>query len=348
MKIFLVLTQSKRGGVASVISEIANSLSEEHTIYVLAGKEDGSIWDMFNNNIKKITIPHLVRNISPINDFLALIELIKTYFFYKPDVIHLNSSKIGLLGRIAFPKKKTLYTVHGFDSIRIAYRKFLYLERLMQFRTCKIVSVSDYDTTNLKLEKIVKNVVTIKNGIKKPITLENDPFKEIKKQYNKVILTIARLAPPKNHELFIEISKQLPDYAFVWIGNTQEITFTHPKNTFFLGSIGNASSYIEFSDLFILCSDYEGLPMSIIEAMSVGSPIIASNVGGISEIVRNEENGFCVNNNPLEFVKYIKFILNKKEKYLEFSRKSKMIYEEELTSDQMVRRYLDVYQEIVK
>jgi glycosyltransferase involved in cell wall biosynthesis len=95
--------------------------------------------------------------------------------------------------------------------------------------------------------------------------------------------------------------------------------------------------------LFILASDFEGLPMVIIEAMSYKKPIVASNVGGISEIVRNEENGYVVNNKAKEFAQRIKEILEDQELYNKFARNSYLRFENELTVEKMVNSYLELY-----
>ena len=77
----------------------------------------------------------------------------------------------------------------------------------------------------------------------------------------------------------MSIATLLPDYAFVWIGNQSEVK-EYPKNVFFMGNIPDAGKYNSIADLFILPSNYEGLPMVILEAMSAGKPVVASNVGG--------------------------------------------------------------------
>jgi glycosyltransferase involved in cell wall biosynthesis len=78
----------------------------------------------------------------------------------------------------------------------------------------------------------------------------------------------------------------LPQYGFVWIGNQEEMNDL-PANCHFIGNIPNAGAYCRFADVFCLPSDYEGLPMVILEAMSFGKPVVASDVGGIKEIVLN-------------------------------------------------------------
>ena len=100
-------------------------------------------------------------------------------------------------------------------------------------------------------------------------------------------------------------------------------------------------------DLLAVDSNYEGLPMVIIEAMSFGKPVVASNVGGISEIVRNGTNGYVVENSAKTFAMRIREILQNEEKYEAFSRASLDIYNAELTIDKMVAGYLDIYQSLL-
>lgn len=340
MKILQLITLCELGGAQTVVVNLANKLSQNHEVIVAAGEGDGKMWTMLNPNVKKEHCKHLQRALSPIKDTLALIELQKLYWKHKPDIIHLHSSKAGILGRVAFPSCKVVYTVHGFDSIRLAYRKFLPIEKFIQ-RACKaIVGVSLYDKNNLKSEGITKNVHCIYNGIEALNT--KDISLNISKKYKKKVLCIARLAAPKRADLFMEVAQLLPEYAFIWIGN-QEDVLEHPDNVFFLGNIPNAGIYNSIADLFMLASDYEGLPMVILEAMSLKKPIVASNVGGIKEIVRDNQNGFVVNNVSEDFKNKIKYILENDDIRHKFSEKSFQIFNNELTADKMVNSYLNIY-----
>ena len=155
MRILQLITLSELGGAQSVVANLANQLSEiGYEVIVAAGEGDGKMWSMLRPEIEQVRCKHLRRALSPLNDFLTIIDFLKIYCKYKPDIIHLHSSKAGMLGRVAFPSGKVIYTVHGFDSIRLAYRKFLPIERFMQ-RACKaIVGVSRYDERHLREERI--------------------------------------------------------------------------------------------------------------------------------------------------------------------------------------------------
>lgn len=346
MKILIVITRSELGGAQTVVLQLANTLCQEHEVVLVAGEGDGKMWELVDERVTQERIPELQRAISIKNDLIAAYKLRKIYRKYRPDVVHLHSSKAGVLGRLIFPAKRVVYTVHGFDSIRLAFRKFLPLERLLQHRTKAIVGVSNYDHNNLLSERIKKNVSTIYNGICRPDcgTIKDT---QVFDKYNKVVLTIARLNPPKDPQLFIDVARLLPQYGFIWIGNQEEVTqFGEiPHNCHFLGNIVNAGAYCSKADIFMLPSNYEGLPMVIIEAMSFGKPVVASDVGGVSEIVRNDQNGYTLKNNAKEFADKIEYILCNKDVYDRFSHKSQEIYSSELTVDKMVNGYLNLYKQ---
>lgn len=340
MKIMQVITRSELGGAQSVVAAIANGLCTEHEIMVIAGEGDGKLWEMLDRRIHRIKCPSLQRSLNPWKDLRAYWTLRSLYRRYRPDVIHLHSSKAGMLGRMAFPPAKTVYTVHGFDSIRLAHRRMLPLERLMQRRCKAIVSVSHYDEQNLRREGITRGLTTVYNGIAPPS--EERAFPVIPPSYTRRVLCIARVASPKRDDIFIETARRLPQYAFIWIGNQKEMK-DMPKNVFFLGNCTHASRYCASADLFMLPSDYEGLPMVIIEAMSHGKPIVASHVGGISEIVQEGRNGFTVENRADLFAEKIEVILGHTELLDRFSKESLQIFRQRLTAARMVEDYLQIY-----
>nr|WP_259301038.1 glycosyltransferase [Bacteroides oleiciplenus] len=166
------------------------------------------------------------------------------------------------------------------------------------------------------------------------------------KEYTYKVLCIARLSSQKKVDLFLKVATLLPQYAFIWIGNQHAYTEEHPSNVFFMGSLPDAGAYNEYADVFMLPSNYEGLPMTIIETMSLAKPVVASNVGGISEIVVNGENGYTVENTPEEFVEKLQYILEKPGVCSEFSQKALAFYKKTLTMNKMVDSYILIYNSI--
>lgn len=345
MKILQVITLTELGGAQTVVANLANELSRNHELIVAGGEGNGQMWSLLNSRIKTENVVGLVRRISPTNELRAIQSLRKLYKKYHPDIIHLHSSKAGLLGRLVFPKSKIVYTVHGFDSIRVAFRQFLPLEKLFQYKTASIIGVSKYDYANMQSEGIIKNIGYIYNGVSKPNELETDPFQSLREEFHKgLVLCIARLNPQKNHQLFIETARLMPETAFVWIGNISEPDFDIPENCRFIGNIPNAASYCYYADVFFLPSNYEGLPMVILESLACGTPVVASNVGGISEIL-NGQNGYTIENKPEAAVEAISKILADRSPYSEVAIET---YQKRFTIGQMASNYENLYYKLIE
>ncbi len=346
MKILQVITKSSLGGAQSVVVNLANALCRMgHEVGVVAGEGDGKLWSLLDKDVKQYPCPYLQRSVSLKNDVLAVWFMHRLNRELRPDVVHLHSSKAGMLGRVAFPGKKIIYTVHGFDSIRLAFRSFLPIERMMQYRCASIIGVSQHDVRTMKEEGIERRVDYVYNGIS-VLPKDGNLAWDVPDCYRKVVLCIARLSPPKKDDLFMEVARQLPDYAFVWIGN-QKAVEQHPANVFFLGKIPNAGRYCAKADVLVLPSNYEGLPMVILEAMAQGIPVVASNVGGVSEAVVHGKTGFAVNNVPEDFVKAIREITEQPETQGRMSLCAKHTFEEKFTVDHMVDGYLRHYEKVV-
>jgi len=347
MKILQVITLSDLGGAQTVLVELTNNLINLGHEVTVVSNSGGFMWNLLDERVKKVECPFFKREISPVNDVKALLFLKKIIEENEFSVIHLHSSKAGVWGRIAGSKYKDriVYTVHGFDTILKANRIFLILEKYLAKKAKYIVPVSKYDTMNL-MSSGITNLKMIYNGIHdiEEIGSNKNPFTLHKNPNDKVILTIARLQKPKNVELFLEVARRLGNkgYAFYWIGNQHELD-NIPSNTFFLGQIPNARIFIRFADLFVLFSNYEGLPVSIIEAFASGIPVVASNVGGIKEML-NGDNGTVVENDVEEAsAAIVKYANANNDKYRQEARKS---YLNNYRPDQMVQNYLEIYREI--
>ena len=114
-----------------------------------------------------------------------------------------------------------------------------------------------------------------------------------------------------------------------------------------MGNVPNAGSYNEYADLFFLASDYEGLPIVIIEALACGKPVVASAVGGIPELL-DGTNGVAVDNDAQIMAKGIESILSNDELYRQMSQSARDTYLRSFTIDKMVNSYMKIYDAIYR
>lgn len=351
MKIFQVITVSEYGGAQTIVANLIKSLSHKHEVFVLYGG-DGEAWSNLGENFTKIKLNDHRKEVSW-KDIFILLKLFYYRIKYRPDVVHLHSSKMGALGRIAFNPKKIIYTVHGFDSIRKGFSHFLVVENALKNRAYRIIGVSQYDVEHLRNENIYKNVECIYNGVTDhfvdnvQITDEiTEALDKIKADYPRIVMCISRISKQKKFDLFVDIAEQMPQYAFVWIGNKHNVPGM-PSNVFCLGEAHSAFVYLRYADLFILPSNYEGLPMSLLEALSFGIPTVASAVGGIPEIL-NGENGFAVENEVNLFKEKIEYIFSDESVYESMSRHAREIYLNHFTIGRMVDSYMAVFNSVIR
>jgi len=355
MKILQIITNTELGGAQKVCIDLCNSAIKEGHVVAVASMEGGYLWGQLPSEVNQYFLKNLVKPIKPLKDIKVVFELLKVKKAFKPDIIHLHSSKAGVLGRIIGlgMKNRVVYTVHGFDSIRLVHRVFLPLERLLQHFCGAIIGVSDYDNKNLKSEKIKKNVSTIYNGISE-LSINKESAFPFDVTNKKIVMTIARIALHKQFDLFLDVARNFgTDYLFIWIGGEPNLTLEEiynkydvPENVKLMGDVPNASKYINLCDLFVLFSNFEGLPMTIIEAMSQKKAIVASDVGGIYELV-DDSNGKLIKNDVEEATNAIKTILkdNSKKNNMEIESYNK--YNKNFTLEKMWESYKNIYEKLI-
>lgn len=320
------------GGAQRYVLDLVRYFKEKNNdICVCSGETGPMMNEMESISIKTHIFHNLVREIHFVKDFLCLIEIYNYIRAEKPDIVHLNSSKAGVLGAIAARiagVKKIIYTVHGFVFLEPMpkWKKKLYIwaEKFSSRFKDAIICVSDYDRKAGIKYKIApeQKLMTIHNGIDssrlnflpkdearrellKTYNLPASPAGRQLTTYNLIIGTIANFYPTKGLVYLIgaakEILKKYPDTLFIIIGDgmdrkslEDEITKNNlSKNIILTGQIKNASQYLMAFDIYVSSSVKEGLPYSIMEAMAAGLPIVSTNVGGIPELL-NAECGILV------------------------------------------------------
>lgn len=358
MKIMYCITRSNWGGAqAHVFELIKDQVNKGNEVLLVVGEKG----DLFNrvaelNKVQLLYFPYLRRSLSPVVDFQAIFKLRRLIKKLSPDILHLHSSKAGAIGRIAAKglSCKVIFTAHGWAFTEgVAPRKRLvykYVERLLARWTDKIICVSEYDY-NLALKESVLSInnhkgVVVYNGSKPSARslIDNKKGKKIR------LVMTARFDVPKRQDLLIKAIARLanPNYQVSLIGdgsnleNIQKMAeeLQVSKQIKFLGFQTNVDKFLNNANIFVLLSDYEGLPISIIEAMSHSLPIVASDVGGVPEEVKSGVNGYLVQNSIDSVVAGIK---KASQNMLELGNNSLNIFQESFSLDKSLENINRIY-----
>lgn len=274
-------------------------------------------------------------------DIFVILQVFKTIKQFKPDIIntHLQVVPYILPSVIFFRIKKKFHTVH---SVACKESTGL-LKFIMKFayKVCGFVpvAISDYVKQTICNEYKIKEdkIPCIYNGIetKKIYTNQRDKNQEIK------FITIGRMQNEKNHKLminaFAEVCKERNNITLTILGDgvlrtdiEKQINQYGLGNKVFLkGIVNNVADELNKSDIYIMSSNYEGLPLSILEAMACGLPVITTKAGGVVDIVKDYENGLLVEvENKMQLINAMKKLIDDSELRermgkvsLEYSRK---------------------------
>lgn len=279
--------------------EIAKNLSTT-IIYSGNRKEINpeKIESEFSKGISLIKI-NMVREISPIQDFKAILHLRRELRKINPDIIHLHSSKAGVLGRIAcfslFKRKKIFYTPHGYAFLRtdispLTQKTYWLIEKTLP-RIFGGTTIACGDTEYMIAQEFSKSYL-IRNSIN---------IQEVRQKFTKPkneVLTIgilARITTARNPKLFNEIALRFPQYNFIWIGDGElqhELTAPNIEITGWFVDRNEALQKLSSIDIYLQTSLWEGLPLALLEAMAMQKPVVATNIIGNKDIVLPNETGF--------------------------------------------------------
>lgn len=340
-KILYLVTQAETGGAQKYVADLAINLNKSQFGAIVAAggnQTDPLFLNLQKNQVKYYCLKYVIRAINPIYDFLGFWEIFNLIKKEKPDVVHLNSSKVEILGSIATKLlgiKKIIFTAHGYvfnEPMADLKRKFyIFLEKFSSKFIDKIICVSEFDKqTGLKNKIAPENKYVI---IHNAINLNNYNFldnqearqklQEITKidfQDKKIIGTIANLYKTKGLEYFIDAAKIVNrgDVIYMVIGEGDErnnlklrIKDSELTNFFLVGNIPEAANYLKGFDIFVLPSVKEGFPYTVLEAMAANVPVITTGVGALPEIIKNNENGILIEpKNPQILADKIKLLLS--------------------------------------
>ena len=317
VKVMQIIARMNVGGPAVLVADLMRSLDSQRFSSVLAtgycDENESDYLDEVAQDVDAIRIPGLGRSVSPIKDLGAFLLLVREIRRFKPDVIHTHTAKAGLLGRlaglIARPQAKRIHTFHGhllhgyFTSGKTRF--VVLLEKVLGLITNRFIAIGNVVKNDLvrsgialgsKFEVIYPGLQELdrypKTNARAALGL--DPSK-------KYLVFVGRLTTIKRPERLIELSRFLkvnhPDcwLLIVGAGELLESLISQAQKeelpVTFLGWRKDIGVILSASDIAVLCSDNEGIPLTLIQASQAGLPIVSTDVGSVSDIVVNGTTG---------------------------------------------------------
>jgi glycosyltransferase involved in cell wall biosynthesis len=305
------------GGPALHVMHLSAGLKRYPTLLVSGHVADGEgdLWpEVELRGVELHRLKELGRRVRPWQDLVALVKLVRLFRAERPAVVHTHTAKAGTLGRIAAVLAGVPVRVHtfhghvfrGYFSPRMS-RLVVFVERLLARLTTCVVVISESQRRELVEEFRIcppERIQVVPLGLElerfAPALL--DPLRgslraELNAAQRPIVTIVGRLVPIKNHELFLEMARELKaageDCMFCVVGGGTEeerlralaASWGLSEQVRFLGWRNDLEAIYADSDVVVLTSHNEGTPVCLIEALAAGRAVVATDVGGVRDVL---------------------------------------------------------------
>jgi len=359
MKILQVIPSLQMGGAEKFAIDLSNQFARNnHTVFLCVLDE------IINQDIKKMVDTNVILislNKKQSYSFKTILDIYKLINAIRPDIIHthLRALVYTALSLVRF-RIPCLHTVHNLAEKEIG-SKYRILYKLL-YKISLVTPVSITEEVLKSVQKVYgkEHSNLIYNGV--PQLSTTDLIEEVKREVfsykmnkeTKVILNIGRVSKQKNQLMLVQAVNELiqegENIVLIIIGSlTNEADYAQlcqkkaQKNIYFLGEKYNISDYMYYCDAFILSSIYEGLPLVVLEAMSMNKIIISTPAGGVPDIIKSLTNGIIAQDFSKNSLK------NAIKKYLdqdEYIVNNLTVYNEKYSMEICQKNYLKLYQNL--
>ena len=324
IKVMQIIARMNVGGPAVIVAELMRGIDSSRFEQILitgyCDETEADFLDEVATDIKATRIAGLGRSVSPIADFTAFLGLIKTIKTFKPDVIHTHTAKAGVLGRlasiIAGRGAVRIHTFHG--HLLHGYfagwktKLVVLIEKFFAKRTHHLIAIG----TEVKRELIAAGIGTASQysvffpGLPEPHTVSKAEIrKNLELDPTAIYCTfVGRLTQIKRPDRLLDVAaamvkREVPIHFLIagegeLFESSKARAAAEKLPVTFLGWRKDIDDLFAASDIAILSSDNEGIPLTLIQAAQAGLPILAPAVGSISDIVENDKTGFLTSPQP--------------------------------------------------
>lgn len=327
VKVMNIVARLNVGGPAIHVSLVTQHLNapinpryESVLVAGTVGLKEGDMgYYAAERGVTPIIIPSLGRELHPVRDLVTLVALVRLIRQHRPDIVNTHTAKAGFVGRLAARLAGVPVVVHTFHGhVFHGYfspaktRVFIWLERLAARLANRIIVLTDGQRDELadtyRIARREKFVVM-------PLGLELEsllarPRKtgDVRRLWDippdaPLVTIVGRLVPVKNHALFLRAAKlvwdKLPQAHFLIVGDgelradleAQAAALGLPQVVHFAGWQREVAPYYADSDVLVISSVNEGTPLTVIEALACGTPVVATAVGGLPDLLHHGELG---------------------------------------------------------
>ena len=369
VKVMQLIARMNVGGPAVLVADLMRNLDHQKFSTVLVtGYCDGNESDYLAEvaqDVAAIRIPGLGRSVSPIKDLGAFFLLISEIRKFKPDVIHTHTAKAGVLGRlaglIARPQAKRVHTFHGhllhgyFSSGKT--RLVIAFEKVLGLITYKFVAIGNVVKNDLVRAGIAPES---KFEVIYPGLQELDRYPQAEAQSalgldpsRKYLVFVGRLTTIKRPDRLIDLARFLKDnHPDSWLliagaGELFDTLSAQVENELLpvtlLGWRKDIGTILSASDIAVLCSDNEGIPLTLIQASQAGLPIVSTDVGSVSDIVVNRTTGLLAEVSSQGLIQGVSMLLNDPGLGKRFGKAGQERAKEFFSSQAMVQHHQRLY-----
>lgn len=363
MRILYVITTPDHGGAQVNLIDLISGWPEGVECIVATGAEGFLTEAAKELGVEVAILSHLVRPVRPIDDLLAYRQILALVREKSPDLVHCHSSKAGLLGRLAAHTAgvPAVFTVHGWafeEGISWFQRSIGRIAEYVAARVCAnqhVITVADADRDLAIARNVIgpERMTTIHNGIPDDLRMADPQYPG-----TATMVMVARFSDQKDHEtLFRALAGVAEPFRMLLVGHGPQFKSTQElarevgvaSQVEFLGNRRDVPDILADAQIFVLSSHWEGFPISILEAMRAGLPVVASDVGGVSEAVVDGETGFVTSPRDAEELgNAIQLLLSEPQLRASMGKKGRERFVEHFGKDQMLRKTARVYSDLVK
>jgi len=366
VKIAYIVTRAEPIGGAQIhVRDMAEAMQRRgHAVIVLTGGEGHFTEDLRARQIETVILDHLTVPIRPWRDIRALRELRAALEAFGPDLVATHSAKAGVIGRMAarLLGVPVIVTTHGwsFTTGVPPLKAFVYrwIERVTgPFGADRTITVSEYDRQLALRAGILSEsrMVTVHNGIPDmPPALRADPSRTPPR-----MVMVARFGAQKDHPTLLRALAGLRDlqWQLDLVGEGPLLSQTRSlavslgleDRVHFLGQRMDVDRILANAQVGLLITNWEGFPLSILEAMRANLPVVASGVGGVSESVVDGVTGFVVPQGDVDVLRErLGRLLSDPALRASLGMRGRAEYETHFALERSVSKTLAVYESVLR